>query len=204
LQQARWLLAAGAWLATVSIGINHASASALFRGWIISSGVEQGGLVRAIAETAASSQEDKKAGNRSNPDDDSGTLCVKRMDACYEACKPGEAQPGVCNSNCTTDKICGMPIRMSYGQFLDFQVEMLAVNTNIFSKTSQRPQKLESSPAQPQALPEPRRRPHQNRLPGAQAKPAAGRTGAVPAETGAAGNDGWPHLSWPQLSWPRF
>jgi hypothetical protein len=108
------------------------------------------------------------------------------MDACYEDCKPGEAQPGACNLSCTTDKICGLPIRLSYGQFLDFQVEMLAANANRL-------------PEQQKALPESRRRPQHHRLPGAKAKPAAGQPGAVPAETGAAGNRSWPHFSWPRF-----
>jgi hypothetical protein len=126
------------------------------------------------------------------------------MDACYEDCKLDEAQPGLCNINCTTDKICGMPVRMSYGQFLDFQVEMLAAKSNISPKASQRPQNTNSLPPQPQALPGPRRHGPQNRLPGVPAKPAAGRPGAASAETRADGNRGWPRLSWPQLGWPRF
>jgi hypothetical protein len=204
LQRPRWMLTACAWLVTAGIGINGAFAFSILNSRINSSGVEQRHPVWTIAETSASNQEGKKDGNRSNPDDDSGTLCVKRMDACYEACKPGEAQPGSCNLDCTTDKICGMPVRMSYGQFLDFQVEMLAANTNIFSKTTQYPQDANSLPAQSVVLPEPKRRPHQNRLHGAQTKSAPGRSGAAPAETGASGNGGWPHLSLPQLSWPRF
>jgi hypothetical protein len=204
LQHPRWILTAFAWIVTAGIGINGAFAFSNLKIQINSSDVEQGGLAWTIAETSASNQENKKAGNQSDPDDDPGTLCVKRMDACYEACKPGEAQPGACNLDCTTDKICGMPVRMSYGQFLDFQVEMLAANTNIFSKATQHPQDANSSPARSVVLPEPKRRPHQNRLPGAQARPASGRPGAAPAETGAAGNSGWPHLSLPQLSWPRF
>jgi hypothetical protein len=126
------------------------------------------------------------------------------MDACYDGCKPGETQPGTCNLSCTTDKICGMPVRLSYGQFLDFQVEMLAANANISPKTSQRPQNADSLSAPSIALPEPKRRPHQDRLPGAKTKPAPRQAGAGSGETGAAGNSGWPHLSWPQLSWPQL
>jgi hypothetical protein len=161
-------------------------------------------LAWAVAETSASNQEAKKGRNQNNPDDDSGTLCIKRMDACYEGCKPGESQPGACNLSCTTDKICGTPVRLSYGQFLDFQVEMLAANTSNFSKTSQPPQNANSLAAQAGALPEPKRRPPPNRPPGIRIKPAAGRPGAVPAETGVAGNSGWLHLSWPQFNWPHF
>jgi hypothetical protein len=155
-------------------------------------------LIWAITEAAVSNQEGKKSNNESNPDDVIRTVCVKKMDACYDDCKPGEVQPGVCNLNCTTDKICGMPLRMSYGEFLDFQVEMLAANRD------DPPQNAKSLPAQPQALPGHKRRPHHNRVPGAPAKPPADRPAAVSAGTGAPSNNGLPRLNLPQLSWPRF
>jgi hypothetical protein len=199
LQQPGWILAAGAWFLTAGIGIVQTSAASILSGRSFSSHIEERDLVRTIAETAASNQEDKKGIKQ---DDDAGSLCVKRMDACYENCKPGETQPGTCNLSCTTDKICGMPVRLSYGQFLDFQVEMLATNTYNFAKTSQ--QNANSSPAQAKALPERKPRAQQNRSPGTQTKPASGRPSAASAGTGAAGNGGWPHLTWPQLSWPPF
>jgi hypothetical protein len=193
------MLAACAWFLTAGVGITQTSATSILRGGNISSHIERGDLVWAVAETATSNQEDK---NANNPDDDGGSLCVKRMDACYENCKPGETQPGACNLSCTTDKICGMPVRLSYGQFLDFQVEMLATKTNNLAKAS--PQNANSSPVQAKALPERKPRAQQNRSPGTQTKPAPRRPGAASAETGAAESGGWPHLTWPQLSWPRF
>jgi hypothetical protein len=202
-QQRDLMLAACAWLVSMVIWIGNASASPILGDSIISSHLYQRRFVWAIAEAGASNQEGKKSSNQSNPDEESGALCVKRMDACYEDCKPSEAEPGMCNLNCTTDKICGMPLRMSYGQFLDLQVEMLAVNANNFSKASQGPQNAKILPAQPQASLGPRRRSNHHRPPGAQPKPAAGRPGAASAETGEAGNGGW-RLSWPQLNWPRF
>jgi hypothetical protein len=195
--------AACAWFVYAWIGIDRAYALDSLRSWFIASPIQQTGPVWA-AETAAPSQENKKGIDKSNPRNDSGTPCVRRMDICYEDCKPGEAQPGLCNLSCTTDKICGMPLRMSYGQFLDFQVEMLAAKAKNFPEAAQHPQNAKTSPAQPQALPDPRRRAPPHRMPAAQAKPAAGRSGAGSAETGAAENSAWPRLSWPQLSWPRF
>jgi hypothetical protein len=188
----------------LEIEINGAFASSILRDDIVSSHAEQGSLVWAIAETSASNQEANKGGDRNGPGNDSGTLCVKRMDACYEACKLKEVQPGSCNLSCTTDRICGMPVRLSYGQFLDFQVEMLSANANIFPNATQRSQNANGSAAQLEALPEPKRRSRPNRLPGARTKPGARRPRAVPAETGTAENSGWPHLSWPQFSWPHF
>src|SRR5262249_41163186 len=116
LQHISWMLAVCACLMTTGIGVNHASASAILKTKRLSSHIEQGSLVWAIAETSASNQETKKSGNQNNPDDVSGRLCIENMDACYDSCKPGEAQPGACNLSCTTDKICGFPVRLSYGQ----------------------------------------------------------------------------------------
>ena len=196
LKQYRWLLAACAWLVTAIIGTSSTSAFGLLRGGFISSRVEQGTLVWAIAETSASNQEGKKSGNPDNPEEDSGTLCVKRMDACYEDCKLSEVQPGSCNLSCTTDRICGIPVRMPYGQFLDFQVEMLATDANISPKASPLPT---SSPTQPVISPAPKRRLQHNRPHGVRARPAIGRPAGGSAETGPARNGGWP-----QINWPRF
>src|SRR5262249_35107627 len=159
--------------------------------------VEQGSSVRLIGETSASNQEDKKSGNQNGPEDDGAAFCVKSMDTCYEDCKHKEAQPEYCNLNCTTDKICGMPMRMSYGQFLDLQVEMLAAKAKSFPKASERPQNANNLPAQPGVSPGPRRRAHDNRHPSGRPRPATGQPAAVSAETQAAGNSGWPHLSLP-------
>jgi hypothetical protein len=199
LQQQRWLLSACAWLVTAIIATSSAPAFCLLGGGFISSRVEQRTLVWAIAETSASNQEDKKSGNPDNPDEDSGTLCVKRTDACYEDCKLSEVQPGSCNLSCTTDRICGIPVRMSYGQFLDFQVEMLAASANISPKAGPPPQHATSSPTQPVISPTPKRRLQQNRPHGVRARPAIGRPAGGSAETGPAGNGGWP-----QINWPRF
>jgi hypothetical protein len=204
LQQPRRMLAACTWFIIAEIGISGASAFSILGDGIISSRIKQRGLGWVIAETSASNQENKKSGNQNNADDDTGTFCVKRMDACYEDCKLGEAQPETCNLSCTTDKICGMPVRLSYGQFLDFQVEMLAANANISPKTSQHPQNANSFGAQSITLPEPKRRPQHNRSPGVRAKPASGRPGGGSAETEAAGSSGWLNLSWPQINWPHF
>jgi len=204
LQQSGSILAACAWLMTTVIGASSAFAFSILRGGIVSPRVGQESLVWAIAETSASNQQGKKGGNRDNPEDGSLTLCVKRMDACYENCKLAEAQPGSCNLSCTTDKICGVPVRMSYGQFLDFQVEMLAANANISTEASQSPQNAKSLPEQPVVLPEPKRRPQHNRPPNIRAKPASGRPGGGSAQTGSSGNSGWPHISWPQIDWPHF
>lgn len=55
--------------------------------------------------------------------------CSNKMDACYVNCKREGAVPDICNRTCTTDWICAAPLRMTYGQYLDFQIEMLASNT---------------------------------------------------------------------------
>jgi hypothetical protein len=53
--------------------------------------------------------------------------CVTGMDRCYEGCKIEGGRPEFCNSACRTDQICSAPLALNYGQFLDFQVEMLAL-----------------------------------------------------------------------------
>lgn len=53
--------------------------------------------------------------------------CVTGMDRCYEGCKIEGGRPEFCNSACRTDHICSAPLALNYGQFLDFQVEMLAL-----------------------------------------------------------------------------
>jgi hypothetical protein len=121
LKQISGILLACAWIMTAVIEISGASAFSILGSGIISSRIKQRGLGWVIAENSASNQKDKKNGNQNNADDDGGTLCVKKMDACYEDCRIDEVQPGTCNLSCTTDKICGMPVQLSYGQFLDFR-----------------------------------------------------------------------------------
>lgn len=53
--------------------------------------------------------------------------CTAGMDRCYEGCKVDGGRPEYCNSTCTTDRICSAPLKLNYGQFLDFQVEMMAL-----------------------------------------------------------------------------
>ena len=53
--------------------------------------------------------------------------CTAGMDRCYEGCKVDGGRPEFCNATCTTDRICSAPLKLNYGQFLDFQVEMMAV-----------------------------------------------------------------------------
>jgi hypothetical protein len=53
--------------------------------------------------------------------------CTAGMDRCYEGCKVDGGRPEFCNSTCTTDRICAAPLKLNYGQFLDFQVEMMAI-----------------------------------------------------------------------------
>jgi len=98
--------------------------------------------------------------------------CAARMDDCYDGCKREGGAPGLCNKVCTTDRICAGPFSLDYGQFLDFQVEMLAAApvTSVPapaaspppSSSPQSPPLLASSPAvaaapvlPPQTLPAP-------------------------------------------------
>jgi hypothetical protein len=146
----RWstqIIAASVWLMIPAVGTSAVFASdALWTG--INSRSLEKNLVRVASELSEPAQKQPLAITQ-NGRTDGGAVCVRKMDDCYEQCKAKGGQPNDCNSTCTTDKICGMNIRIPYGQFLDFQIEMLA---------AQDKERAEKSPAPQDAAP--RSNPH--------------------------------------------
>ncbi len=55
-------------------------------------------------------------------------FCGVMLDACYSKCKVKE-EGSRCNTSCSTDLVCGSSIRLTYGQFLEFQLELLAAES---------------------------------------------------------------------------
>jgi len=60
--------------------------------------------------------------------------CIGKMDSCYADCKGTGQTPDRCNLSCKTDGICSAPLSLNYGQFLEFQIEMLAIPRDDLAK----------------------------------------------------------------------
>lgn len=55
--------------------------------------------------------------------------CDNLMDHCYRDCKAEGAGPAHCNQTCTTDKQCGWSLSQTYGDYLEQEIEALAVTS---------------------------------------------------------------------------
>ena len=60
--------------------------------------------------------------------------CDSRMDRCYDSCKAGGAAPSQCNRTCTVDTQCGGGSKLTYGEYIDQQIEALAANPVALAK----------------------------------------------------------------------
>ena len=55
--------------------------------------------------------------------------CVTIMEQCFTSCKAAALKsPAACNQICSTTAMCRTAVNLTYNQFLDFQVELLAAN----------------------------------------------------------------------------
>jgi hypothetical protein len=167
------IIATSGWLMLPVVGTSSAFATdALWTG-LKSSSFEKN-LVRVASELSAPAQKQRLAITQ-NGRADRGSVCIRKMDSCYEQCKAKGGEPNACNSTCTTDKICGMNIRIPYGQFLDFQIEMLAAQErerpekspapqNAAPRTNSHPERIVSFMGRLKALLGPRRTSQHTRL----------------------------------------
>ncbi len=74
----------------------------------------------------------KKEAHPSNVPSPTATIikrkqCDPLMDRCYSACKAKGTSPSECNQICTANALCGWPGHETYGQYLEREIESLAL-----------------------------------------------------------------------------